>query len=81
MESLPLAVSFFAGDPLRVVDWNPRERILSGIPDDNERPSDLGASQQKFDVLFADGTPLGLENAPVTRAIRSGRSSGRVVCE
>lgn len=79
MESLPLAISVYAGDPPRVVDWNLRERILLGIENDAERPSDLVASQQRFDVRFADGTPLDLENAPVTMAIRSGRSSGPVV--
>jgi hypothetical protein len=52
--------------------------MMLGIHDDTERPSDLVASQQKFDVRFADGTPLDLENAPVTRAIRSGLSSGPV---
>jgi PAS domain-containing protein len=78
MESLPLAISVYAGDPPRVVDWNRRERMMLGIHDDTERPSDLVASQQKFDVRFADGTPLDLENAPVTRAIRSGLSSGPV---
>lgn len=76
MESLPLAISVYAGDPPRVVDWNQRERTLLGISNDAERPSDLVASQQKFDVRFADGTPLDLENAPVTQAIRSGRSRG-----
>jgi PAS domain-containing protein len=79
MESLPLAISVYAGDPPRVVDWNQRERILLGIDNDAERPSDLVASQHRFDVRFADGTPLDLENAPVTQAIRSGRSSGPVV--
>lgn len=79
MESLPLAISVYAGDPPRVVDWNQRERILLGIDNDAMRPSDLVASQQMFDVRFADGTPLDLENAPVTQAIRSGRSSGPVV--
>ncbi len=79
MESLPLAISVYAGEPPRLVDWNLRERILLGIQDDAERPSDLVASQQKFDVRFADGTPLDLENAPVTQAIRSGSSSGPVV--
>jgi K+-sensing histidine kinase KdpD len=79
MESLPLAISVYAGDPPRVVDWNRRERMLLGIRDDSERPSDLLASQQKFDVRFADGTPLDLDNAPVTKAIRSGLSSGPIV--
>ena len=76
MESLPLAISVYAGDPPRVVDWNRRERILLGIEDDSERPSDMVAGQQKFDIRFADGTPLDLDNAPVTLAIRTGRTSG-----
>ena len=79
MESLPLAISVYAGDPPRLVDWNLRERTLLGIEDDTERPADIVASQTKFDVRFADGTPLDLDNAPVTRAIRDGLSSGPVV--
>jgi hypothetical protein len=39
----------------------------------------MAASQQMFDVRFADGTPLDLENSPVVEAIRSGRSSGPTV--
>ena len=57
MESLPLAISVYAGDPPRVVDWNRRERTMLGILDDSERPSDMVAGQQKFDIRFADGTP------------------------
>ena len=79
MDSLPLAISVYAGDPPRLVDWNFRERVLLGIDDDSQRPADLVARQQRFDVRFADGTPLDLENAPVTQAIRTGRSSGPVV--
>jgi len=76
MESLPIAISIFAGDPPRVVDWNRRERELLGITADEERPSELAASQERFDVRFADGTPLTVENAPVTRAIRTGEALG-----
>jgi PAS domain-containing protein len=76
MEALPIAISVFAGDPPRVVDWNRRERLMLGIHDDAERPSDLDASQHKYEVRFADGTPLTVENAPVTRAIRTGQSAG-----
>lgn len=76
MESLPIAISVFAGDPPRVVDWNKRERVLLGIAEDVERPSDLDESQRKFEVRFADGTPLTVENAPVAAAIRSGESKG-----
>ncbi len=76
MESLPIAISVFAGDPLRVVDWNRRERRMLGIADDMERPSDLDESQERYQVRFADGTPLTVENAPVTEAIRTGRSAG-----
>lgn len=79
MDSLPLAISVYAGDPPRLVDWNLRERVLLGIQDDSQRPADLVASQQKFDVRFADGTPLDLDNAPVTQAIRTRRSSGPVL--
>lgn len=76
MESLPLAISVYAGDPPRVVDWNRRERTLLGIQDDSERPSDMVEGQQKFDIRNADGTPLDLDNSPVTQAIRNGRTSG-----
>jgi len=76
MECLPIAISVFVGDPPRVVDWNARERALLGIADDVERPSDLEASQTKFHVRFADGTPLTGDNAPVVEAIRSGKSLG-----
>jgi hypothetical protein len=76
MDELPIAVSVFAGDPPQVIDWNRKERELLGIDDDNVRPSDLSASQALFDVRFADGTPLTLENAPVTQAIGSGQAMG-----
>ena len=76
MESLPIAISVYAGDPPHLVDWNRRERTLLGIHEDSERPSDMVAGQQKFDIRFADGTPLDLDNAPVTLAIRTGRTSG-----
>ncbi len=76
MESLPIAISVFADDPPRVVDWNARERELLGIDSDVERPEDLAASQAKFDVRFADGTPLTEENAPVLQAIRTGKGMG-----
>ena len=76
MESLPIAISVFAGEPPRVVDWNRRERRMLGINEDRERPNELGASQHKYEVRFADGTPLTVDNAPVTEAIRTGRSMG-----
>ena len=49
---------------------------MLGIADDMERPSDLDESQERYQVRFADGTPLTVENAPVTEAIRTGRSAG-----
>ncbi|HHC09334.1 MAG TPA: GAF domain-containing protein, partial [Actinobacteria bacterium] len=76
MESLPIAISVFAGDPPRVVDWNAREREMLGIASDIERPHDLVESQRRFDVRFADGTPLTAENAPVVEAIRTGKAMG-----
>ncbi len=76
MEALPIAISVFAGDPPRVVDWNQRERDMLGLTDDSLRPSDLDGSQAMFNVRFADGTPLTVDNAPVTAAIRTGRSAG-----
>lgn len=76
MESLPLAITVFVGDPPRLVDWNRRELEMLGIDDDSMRPSDLEKSQRLFDVRFADGTPLDVDSAPVTQAIRTGRSTG-----
>jgi hypothetical protein len=76
MEALPIAISVFAGDPPRAVDWNERERLLLGIERDDERPPNLAISQEKFDVRFLDGTPLNLDNAPVVLAIRTGAAAG-----
>ncbi len=76
MDELPIAVSVFAGDPPEVIDWNRKERQLLGFDDDSIRPSDLAASQHLFDVRFADGTPLTVDNAPVTTAIRTGKATG-----
>jgi PAS domain-containing protein len=76
MESLPIAISVFMGDPPRVVDWNRQERRMLGLDDDIQRPSELDATQGLFDVRFVDGTPLTVDNAPVTLAIRSGEAAG-----
>ncbi|MGA9598039.1 MAG: ATP-binding protein [Acidimicrobiia bacterium] len=76
LNELPIAVSVFAGDPPQLIDWNSKESELLGMGDDKTRPGDLDASQQLFDVRFADGTPLDLENAPVTNAIRTGQATG-----
>ena len=76
LDELPIAVSVFAGDPLEVIDWNRKERQLLGIDDDTMRPNDLAASQNLFDVRFADGTPLTVENAPVTSAVKTGEAAG-----
>ena len=48
-------------------------------PERRRAPLHLDASQQMFDVRFADGTPLNLENSPVVEAIRNRRSSGPTV--
>ncbi len=76
LDELPIAVSIFAGDPPRVIDMNRKERELLQIEDDSLRPRELGESQFKFDVRFADGTPLTVDNAPVTTAIRTGTATG-----
>ena len=76
LDELPIAVSVFAGDPPVLVDWNRKERELLGIDDPNMRPPDLGASQDLFKVRFADGTPLNVDNAPVSQAIRTGQATG-----
>jgi PAS domain-containing protein len=76
IDELPIAVSVFAGDPPQVVDWNRKERELLGIEDDGLRSNGLAESQDQFDVRFADGTPLTVDNAPVTTAIRTGKATG-----
>ncbi|MDJ0665321.1 MAG: ATP-binding protein [Acidimicrobiia bacterium] len=76
LDELPIAVSVFAGEPPRLVDWNLKERELLGIADPGIRPTDLGESQDLFNVRFADGTPLTVDNAPVTQAIRTGKATG-----
>ncbi len=76
LDELPIAVSVFAGDPPEVVDWNRKERELLGIVDDAMRPHNLVESQHAFNVRFADGTPLTLDNSPVTTALRSGKTTG-----
>lgn len=76
MDELPLAVSIFVGDPPRVIDWNRKEREILGLSDDTLRPEDLDESQALFDVRFSDGTPLTVDNAPVSTAIRTGKAAG-----
>ncbi len=76
IESLPLAISVFEGDPPRLVDMNRKERQMLGISENSERPTDLQISQDKFNVRFSDGTPLTVDNAPVTEAVRSAKSTG-----
>ncbi|MDF1595884.1 MAG: ATP-binding protein [Acidimicrobiia bacterium] len=76
MEALPIAISVFVGDPPSLVYWNQRERDLLAIAEDGSRPTALQETQDLFEVSFADGTPLTLENAPVVAAIRSGRGTG-----
>ena len=76
MNELPIAVSIFAGDPPEVIDWNSKERELLGMEDDSSRPHELAASQDLFRVRFSDGTPLDVENSPVTQAIRTGKATG-----
>ncbi|CAN5747079.1 hypothetical protein BH23ACT5_BH23ACT5_18620 [soil metagenome] len=76
LEAFPIAISVFAGDPPRLVDTNRAERRMLGINSDGDRPEDIVASQRAFDVRFADGTRLTLENSPVTQTIRTGLSTG-----
>jgi PAS domain-containing protein len=76
LEAFPIAISVFMGDPPQVVDWNRAEREMLGLHSDDERPANIVLSQQAFDVRFIDGTPLTLDNAPVTQTIRTGKSSG-----
>jgi hypothetical protein len=76
LETLPIAVSVFAGDPPRLVDWNQAEMRLLGLRADDQRPADLASSQEAFDVRFIDGTPLTVDNAPVVQTIRAGKTTG-----
>jgi PAS domain-containing protein len=76
LESLPIAISVFAGDPPRIVDWNAAEERLLGMGPDDVRPANLAVSQERYNVRFLDGTPLDLSNAPVAIAIRTGASAG-----
>jgi K+-sensing histidine kinase KdpD len=76
MNELPIAVSIFVGDPPQVVDMNRKEREMLLLDDLHERPRDLETSQDHYSVRFADGTPLTVDNAPVTRAIRTGKATG-----
>ncbi len=76
MESLPIAVSIFVGDPPVLVDQNRAELEMLGLLSPDARPSDLETSQRTFDVRFADGTPLTVENAPVIEAIKRGKRTG-----
>ena len=76
MDSLPIAISIFAGDPPRLIGANKAEMELLGISSADERPEILAERQRHFDVRFEDGTPLTSENAPVVEAIRTGNASG-----
>jgi two-component sensor histidine kinase len=76
IESLPIAISVFTGDPPHIIDWNAAEEDLLGMHQPDERPANLAASQEKYNVRFLDGTPLDLSNAPVAIAIRTGASTG-----
>jgi hypothetical protein len=76
MDSLPIAISVFAGDPPRLIDWNRAEEELLALSDGADRPEHLADSQQVFEVRFDDGTPLTIDNAPIVETIRTGRSTG-----
>ena len=77
MDELPIAVSVFAGDPPEVIDWNRKERELLGIDRDIQRPHDLSASQRAFDVRFADGTALTVDNAQCRARSKPARQPAR----
>jgi len=76
MDSLPIAISVFAGDPPRLIHWNRAEQEMLRVSDDSYRPTQLEDSQQTFEVRFEDGTPLTMDNAPIVETIRTGRSTG-----
>lgn len=76
MDSLPIAISIFAGDPPRLIGQNRTEREMLGLRRDDDRPERLAKTQEQFQVRFEDGTALTEENAPVAETIRSGHSTG-----
>lgn len=76
MESLPLAISVFEGNPPRVVDWNQAERDMLGLADDGDRPREGLDSMEKYQLRFEDGTPLRTKDSQVMLAITTGRSTG-----
>lgn len=76
MDSLPIAISIFAGDPPRLIGQNRMEREMLRLDRSEDRPDRLNESQERFHVRFEDGTPLTDENAPVAETIRTGRSTG-----
>lgn len=76
LDSLPIAISVFAGEPLRLISTNEAERRLLGVGDDDDHPEALVERQERFSVRFEDGTPLTVDNAPVVETIRTGRSTG-----
>ncbi len=75
MDALPIAVSVFAGDPPVLIDANQQERAMLGMPDREASP-ELEQRQRHFDVRFADGSALTVDNAPVSAAIRTGERAG-----
>lgn len=76
MDSLPIAISIFAGEPPRLIGQNRMEREMLRLDRPEDRPERLQESQQRFDVRFEDGTSLTEENSPVFATIRTGLSAG-----
>ncbi|NOX22863.1 MAG: HAMP domain-containing histidine kinase [Actinobacteria bacterium] len=76
MESLPLAISVFEGNPPRVVDWNQAERDMLGMKHDTDRPREGLDSMQKYQLRYEDGTLLQTKDSQVMLAITTGRSTG-----
>ncbi|MDX1449170.1 MAG: hypothetical protein R3246_08925, partial [Acidimicrobiia bacterium] len=76
MDSLPIAISIFAGDPPRLIGQNRAEREMLRLGRPEDRPDRLIESQSRFQVRFEDGTPLTEENSPVLETIRTGDSAG-----
>ncbi len=76
MESLPVAISVFEGNPPRVVDWNQAERDMLGMEHDRDRPREGLDSMEKYRLRYEDGTPLRTKDSQVMLAITTGRSTG-----
>lgn len=78
MESLPVAISVFKGNPPRIVDWNQAERDMLGINNDSERPRLITESRSKYQLRYEDGTLVSNRDSHVMRCIATGKQTGPI---